>query len=88
MKKLVIAALFIPLFAVAQQNEMENGLKPMATGSFPDGTTVNTLRLSGVAGSTSNAVVFQIKQANGTVCYGFAGDNNTYITNPSVSCVK
>ncbi|MFV3406957.1 hypothetical protein ACNH6C_00030 [Bdellovibrio bacteriovorus] len=88
MKKLIISALFIPFFAVAQNNEVANDFKPMATGSFPDGTTVNTLRLSGVAGSTSNAVVFQIKQANGTICYGFAGDNNTYITNPSVSCVK
>nr|BFD68080.1 hypothetical protein HAGR004_31020 [Bdellovibrio sp. HAGR004] len=71
MNKLLAMFLLVPSLANAQSatEGQLNEVKPLAAAAFPDGSTVKTIRLGAVAGGSSNAVIFQMKQADGTSCY-------------------
>ncbi|KYG61379.1 hypothetical protein AZI87_17840 [Bdellovibrio bacteriovorus] len=69
--------------AVAQNQNI--GIK--ANGAFSDGTLVETVSVV-VTGSSTTAYLYQVKQTDGTVCYGISGVSGTVISAPQISCVK
>ncbi|KHD89951.1 MAG: hypothetical protein OM95_00845 [Bdellovibrio sp. ArHS] len=73
--------------AAYQAGGQSSSLLPKATGAFSDGTSVETVSLL-VTGSSTTAYLYQIKQADGTVCYGISGVSGSVISAPQISCIK
>lgn len=69
--------------AVGQSQNV--GLK--ANGTFSDGTLVETISLV-ITGSSTTAYMYQIKQTDGTICYGISGVTGNVVSDTQISCVK
>ncbi|GEM_PF-1970372 len=83
---LILCVALLPFASPAAQNPNEKTVRAAAAGTFPDGATVNIITATPFSSVTS--VIYQIKQADGTVCYGLSGYINGTITTPTLSCVK
>jgi hypothetical protein len=60
-----------------------SGPRILETGAFSDGTTIETQAVLITNGGKVQLV--QVKQPDGTVCYGIGGSN---FNTPMISCVK
>lgn len=87
MSLIILLAALLPFASSAAQIPSEKTARAAAVaGTFPDGTTVNIMTAAPFSSVTS--VIYQIKQTDGTVCYGLSGYVNGTITTPTLSCVK
>ncbi|MBO9666855.1 MAG: hypothetical protein J7501_08585 [Bdellovibrio sp.] len=67
-------------YALAREG---SGPHILETGTFSDGTTIETQAVLITNGGKLQVV--QVKQPDGTVCYGIGGSN---FNSPMISCVK
>ncbi|WP_413569562.1 hypothetical protein ACLWBD_03760 [Bdellovibrio sp. HCB117] len=90
-KSLIIVAAIAMLIggsvAAYQAVGQSQSIGVKANGAFSDGTLVETVSLV-VTGSSITAYLYQIKQTDGTICYGISGVTGNVISAPQISCVK
>lgn len=67
----------------------EGDFKTKSVTSFSDGTSIE-VKVYSYSGTTveKTTQMFQIKQANGIVCYGLAEWLSGTIGNPTIACIK